>query len=159
MTLVRSRRAVIERWHTQRRCRESGQHAGTDFSQNSKPYIFLKLPYNPSDEISSRTQYLFFIGHRSLPRNASSVFNHAFFMPWLSHSRISAFPVVTLLNLFTTGCICQLHPSSSSPVNAIYYTSAPKDSSPIKVMCVFMCACVSVRLCVFVLVLISDLPS
>ena len=57
---------------THRSCWESVQPAGTDFSQNFRPYIFLKLPCNPHSHTSSPMQCLFFIDHGVHPHNAYS---------------------------------------------------------------------------------------
>ena len=113
--------------HIQRRsCQESDQPAGTDFSQNSRPYIVLKLPRDPCGHTSSPTQCSFFIGHVLHPRNDCSplvtTYTHTFFMLWISCPRIACFLVVTLLILSTTRCICQLHPPSPSPIKAIYHS-------------------------------------
>ena len=50
------------------------------------------------------------------------VYTHAFFSTGITPTHFS-FPVITLLILFTTECICQLHQPGSSPVKAIYYTN------------------------------------
>ena len=60
--LVWSRRAIKENLRIQRSCQESEQLVGTNFSQNSKPYIVLELPCDPHDHSSSCTQCLFVIG-------------------------------------------------------------------------------------------------
>ena len=59
--LVWSWRAVGESSYTKRSCQELGQPARTNFSQNSTPYIFLKLLHNPHGNAFSPTQCLFSI--------------------------------------------------------------------------------------------------
>ena len=99
--LVWNRRAVGENSYTQSSCRESEQPAGTDFSQNSRPYIILKLSRDPLG-------HLRFFTHALLVLHWSRLTPTHFFMPRISCPRISAFPVVTLFILSRTGCICQL---------------------------------------------------
>ena len=108
--LLWSRRAVGESSHTQRSCWELEQPAEIDFSQNSRSYIYLKLP---RDHTSSSTQCLFSISH--------GVYLHIACLCLGYRLCISSFPVVTLLILFTTRCICQLQLPNSLLVNAIYY--------------------------------------
>ena len=62
--------------HTQGSCRESELPAGTNFSQNSRLYIVLKLPRDSHAMLVFHwlqlkpTQCLFFIGHGFQPRDA-----------------------------------------------------------------------------------------
>ena len=72
VTRVWSRRTVGESLHTQRSYQESEQPAVTDFSQNFRPYIVLKLPHDPPGHSSSPTLCLFFICHGLLPHSACS---------------------------------------------------------------------------------------
>ena len=97
VTIVWSRRAIGESLHTRRKWWESELPAGTDFSQNSRPYILLILLRDPYGHAYSPTQCLLSISH-------------------CLYTRIVCLPVVT------AGCICQLHLPSSSQVKAIYYT-------------------------------------
>ena len=60
MTLVWSRRAVGEGSRTRMSCRESQQPVGTDFNQNSRPYIILKLPRDPHSHASPAQSLLFY---------------------------------------------------------------------------------------------------
>ena len=72
----------------ERKCRESEMPVGTDFSQNSWPYLVLKLPCNPHAMLLfywswlTPTQYLFFIGHGLHPHDTCSLsviaYTHAF---------------------------------------------------------------------------------
>ena len=203
MTLVCSRRAVGESLLKQKICQESERSAGTDFSQDSKPYMVLKLPCDTHGHIFLPTQFLFSIGHSLHPCIAcfslaivythailvlhwsqltpmhclffllamvythaililrwsqltpmhclfllALVHTHAFlvlhwsrltpmhclFLLALIHTHailvlhwlwltpcITCFLVNTLLILSRAGCICQLHPLSSSQVKAIFY--------------------------------------
>ena len=101
VTLVRSERAVRESSHTQRSYRESGQSAGTDFSQNSRPYIVLELPRDSHGHASSPTQCLFHIGHGLNPCNTCfplvSAYTHTllFTIGQSLHYRLACFLVVT----------------------------------------------------------------
>ena len=69
MTLMWSWRAIGESSRTRRSRRESEQPVGINFSQNSRRYIVLKLPFNPHALIvfhGSRlipAHWLFFMGH------------------------------------------------------------------------------------------------
>ena len=109
VTLVWSRSAIRESSRTRRSCRETEQPAGTDLSQNSRPYIVLKLPRDSHTIVAfpysrpAPTQYLSSIGH-SL------------------HLRIACLPVIPLLILSTARCICQQHPVDSLQIKVIYYT-------------------------------------
>ena len=85
MTLVRSRSAVGDSSCTQSSCRVSDQHVGTNFSQNSRPYIVFKPPGDPHS-------------HASSP-NGILVFHWLWFIPTHfyvlgSRPRIACFPVV-----------------------------------------------------------------
>ena len=71
ITLVlSSRRTVKDSARTQMSSRETKQSAGTDFSQNSSPYIVSKFPRHPHGHTSSPTLYLFFNGYSLHLRNA-----------------------------------------------------------------------------------------
>ena len=63
VTLAWSRRAVRESLHTQRSCWEK-----LNFSQNSRPYIILKLPCDPHGHASSHMQCLLSINHGLNPQ-------------------------------------------------------------------------------------------
>ena len=71
--LVWSRRAIGESSHIQRNCWESEQPVGIDFSQNSRPYIVLKLPPNLHTmlifhwPLLTPLNCLFFLGHSLHP--------------------------------------------------------------------------------------------
>ena len=91
VTLVKSRRAIGESLHTWRNCWESVLPAGTDFSQNSRPYIVLKFTHNP---------HTLFVLHLSQPTATHSLF-----------------PVIILLILSMAGCICQEHLLGSLQIN------------------------------------------
>ena len=54
-------------------------------SQNSRPYIVLKLPRDPPDHTSSPTQCLFSIGHGPHPR---------ILMLRVSHPHVTCFPLI-----------------------------------------------------------------
>ena len=110
MTLMWSRRAVGVSSHTQRSCQESKLPAESDFSQNSRLYIVLKLSCDLHGHAMFLLNWL-----RLIPTHCLFSIGHGL------DPRISAFLAVTLLFLSTTGCIYQLHPPTSSPVNAIYY--------------------------------------
>ena len=115
------RRSVGEISHTQRSSWESERSAETELQSKSKLYIVFKLP---------RDQH----GHALSPCNVcfslTMVYTNSILLLHWSPRHFYAsgimfthfcFPVVTLLILSTTGCICQLHPPDSSPVNAICY--------------------------------------
>ena len=88
MTLVWSRRVIGESSCTWKSCRESELTARTDFNQNSRLYIVLKLPHDPHTMLVfhwsqlTPTQCLFFIGHDLHPRNGCfplvTDYTHAF---------------------------------------------------------------------------------
>ena len=103
------------------RRRESELPAGTDFSQNSQPYIVLKLSrFLPLVTAYTNVmlafhwlwftpnQCLFSIGHDLHPRNAcfslAMVYTHAMLvLRWLP--LIPTFPVIISLILWMTGCM------------------------------------------------------
>ena len=96
MMLVWSRRAVGEIMHTQRSCWKSEEPAGTDFSQNYRPYILLKLPYNSLDQASSSTQCLFSLamGYYLNHRSRLSLTRHM--VQWIRHLVGRCFSMKTL---------------------------------------------------------------
>ena len=100
-TLVWSWRAAGESSSTRKTCREPEQQVVTDFSQNSWPYIILKLLCDPHVMLVfywsklTPTHSLFFISLGLHPCNPCS-------------------PVIPLLILSMAGCICQQHPRGSS---------------------------------------------
>ena len=95
MTFVWNRRAIAESSRTWRSCRELVQPAGTDFSQNSRPYIVLKLLCDPHGHASSLMQYLFVFGYSLHSHNAGFPLVRAY-----THAMLA------LLILFTARCIC-----------------------------------------------------
>ena len=93
--------------------RGRNSQVGTNFRQNSRPYVVLKLQHDPNGYAYSPTQCLFFFGHGLHPFNVCSplvtAYTHALFV----------FPEVTLI-LSMTRCICQLHPPVSLQIKATY---------------------------------------
>ena len=96
--------------------------AGIDFSQNSRPYIVIKLS-------SDLHAMLVFHWLHLTPMQCfffffflATVYTHAMlFLHWPQHTPThSLFLVIILLILPTTGCIRQQHPLGSSQVKGIY---------------------------------------
>ena len=96
-TLVWSRRAIRESLHIQRSCWESEQPAETGLVK----ILDLRTP--------TWLAWLCLLIHTLLVLNWSWLTPAHFFIPWISCQHIFAFLVLTLLILFTTRCICQLH--------------------------------------------------
>ena len=133
VTLVWSRRAVGESFHTQRSCWKSEQLVESEFQPKFLSLYSLKTPTQPClfTHIMlafhwpwfTLIQCLFFVGHGlylciflclGYHVHALLVFHWSwltptdFFMPQVSWPYISAFPVVTLFILLTTRCISQI---------------------------------------------------
>ena len=93
---------------------ESEQLARTDFSPNSSPYRVLKLPRNQyamlvvHSSLLTPIHSLFFIGNGLHPSSACSPFVIAYTHIFL------VFPLITLMILYTAGCIGQQHLPGSS---------------------------------------------
>ena len=94
VTLGWKRRAMEEISRTRRSHREIGLPAETDFSQNSRPCIVLKLPHDP-------LRILVFHWSRLTPTHCL-----LFIGPGL-HPTHSLFPLILLLILSTARCVYQ----------------------------------------------------
>ena len=110
--LTWSGRAVRESWFTCWAARSWNSLRKLNFSQNSRPYILLKLLCNRHGYASSPAQCLFSISHSLHPCIILCLGYHA-------HTFL-LFPVVTLLILSSTRYMCQLHLLGSLLVKAIY---------------------------------------
>ena len=95
--LVWTRKAIGESLLTQSSCLD--QPAGTDFSQNSRPYVVLKLSRDPHwPRLFTHPMLVF---HCSWFTTTQCLFStgHG------KHPRITCFPVITLLTLSSAGFI------------------------------------------------------
>ena len=110
---------------TRRKRRESELSAGTDFRQNSRTYLVLKLSHDSHAMLVFHlsqlipTYYFLFIGQGLHPWNAcfslAMVYTHAMFVLYWSQliPTHSLFPAIILLVLSMALCICQQHPPGS----------------------------------------------
>ena len=131
--LIWCRKAIGESLCTQRSYQESELSVGTDFSQNSRPYIVLKL------QCKLRAMLIFHwslltlmhcflcINHSLHPCNSyvslALVYSQAvLILHWSQLTAMhSLLQVIILLILSTAGFICQHHPPSSLQVMVRYY--------------------------------------
>ena len=111
----------------QRSCWESKQPVGSDFSQNSRTYIVLKLPCDSHSHNSSPCNTCFPLAmvytYTMLVLDLSWLIPMHFFIPQVHAHALLVFPAVTLLILSTIRCIYQVHLPGSLLVKAIYYQS------------------------------------